>query len=84
MNEYWFGVNYTFACSICRKVIEEKAAVRSNTTDQTKIANQLNKELLKCPYCHTVLADGTGVAVEVTPGTLESLKSAGFPFPPGI
>lgn len=59
----------------------EKMGVNSPTTDPQKLNARINRENLKCARCKEPLAAGVPVHVQVEPGTLESLRLAGFPFP---
>jgi hypothetical protein len=79
---YWFGVKYSFACPTCKKLSEEKAGVNSPTDDKNKLQHRINREMLKCQFCQQVPPNGTNIVVEVNPGTLQSLRAAGYPFPP--
>jgi hypothetical protein len=78
---YWFGVTYTFVCSRCHRVNSEKAGCSSTTKDPQKINLSLSKQKLCCHHCHFQIADGVHVDALVKGGTLEFLRSQGFPFP---
>ncbi len=82
MDGFWFGVTYTFVCPNCQKMNVEKAGINSATDDPDKLNQKINQQLLSCQRCKTVLPNGTQVAVDVAPGTNESLRKQGFPLPP--
>ena len=78
---YWFGVTYTFTCPACRKLSSEKAGLNSPTGDLGKLRQRPDRQELKCQNCQTPLPNGVDVVVDLKPGTLQSLKAKGFPFP---
>ena len=78
---FWFGVTFTFVCSHCSEPQSELATVSSPINDPNLINAQLNREKLACRHCHKPLPNGTPVQVRVSGGTLEQLKTAGFPTP---
>lgn len=79
--KFWFGVTYTYVCPKCSEPNQELAAVSSNTDDPSKINPILNREMLVCRHCKNELAQGIQVLVNVQYGTLEQLRTAGYPVP---
>jgi hypothetical protein len=41
----------------------------------------INRQPLSCQLCRVPISGGSQVTVHVLPGTLESLKTAGYPLP---
>jgi transcription elongation factor Elf1 len=80
-HEYWFGVELTFACPVCQHLNVEKIGLNSPTADPSNLNQKINSQVLACRKCRA-LPMGAQVAVDVVPGTRESLIAKGFPFPP--
>lgn len=78
---YWFGVTYTFTCPKCSQVSNERIALNSGTNDPEKINAALKRDRLSCQNCLAALSGKTPVNVNVRPGTLEELRSEGYPLP---
>lgn len=81
---FFFGITFSFVCPVCHKLNIEKAGAGCPTDDPEKLKQRLAMEGLKCRNCKSPLPDGTQATIDVQPGTLESLKKAGFPFPPNM
>jgi hypothetical protein len=78
---FWFGITYSFTCPKCKKLSTEKAVISSPTDNRQQIEEVINREKLRCKLCSALPSQGHQIAVHVQPGTLEELKSRGYPVP---
>ena len=83
VNLYWFAVKATFTCPTCKKVSEEVLYTSAGRPEPDRIASAVQKQDMVCQFCKVRPPDGTQIALNVLPVTLEQAKAAGFKPPPG-
>jgi len=83
MNQYWYGVSWTFTCPLCKQQVTDKGAVLSESADPNDLKTSVNQQQLHCPSCRKLLKRAGKLMVEVNilPGTIEELRNLGYPLP---
>jgi hypothetical protein len=80
--KYWYGVKCEYVCNLCCITTIDLAAMHSSTRDMNLLKTCVDRQSLKCHYCDIPIAIGTDIDVNIVSGTLEQLRSEGYPVPP--
>lgn len=80
-DESWTGVKLQYICPNCRKHGSQMFVIEAVGWDTDKARRAAWKQRSPCRSCNKPLPENLGIGIDVTAGSLERLRKAGYPTP---
>jgi len=80
-NQCWTGVILSYICPNCYKPDRQMFVVSGGTYDESQVY-KARKDMAPCRSCKQSLPPNFEHEYDMTVGTLEQLRKAGYPVPP--
>jgi hypothetical protein len=76
----WTGIVLGYMCPTCGKSDQQKFVLEGASYNKS-VLNKVRDQMASCRLCKAIPPQGTKFLYDITVGTLQQLRNAGYPTP---